>query len=264
MTKKVVDTDALLALNPEYAVALMRGERWALEHALRCKSLNDGEPEGFRRPFDGNPRKWCGGACPFKEGCVTCTLPEDAEMTRFNRQPENPEGFARQGIIIISGSVDEEMGVRIRKLLTIAEETGNTDTLEFRIESDGGQTRVGLEIYDYIRGARVRRRVGVVLNYARSMAAVILQACDHREASPHAKILIHHTRYKDVTLKTLKDRSQIEKMLFFAEPNERQIEKIMMKRTKRSAHEIELACDKEADMTAQEALTFGLIDAIRS
>ena len=84
--RQVVDVNGLLAANPEYAQALARGEPWALKHAQRCESLNRGEPEGFRRPFDGTKQKWCGGACPFRKGCVTCALPEDPEMARYNRR----------------------------------------------------------------------------------------------------------------------------------------------------------------------------------
>ena len=82
----MIDTEMLLALNPEYAEALARGESWALKHAERSRSLNAGESEGFRREFDGKPRKWCGAACPNEEGCITCTLPENPEVARDNRR----------------------------------------------------------------------------------------------------------------------------------------------------------------------------------
>ena len=82
---QVVNMGLLLALNPEYARALARREPWAVEHSKRSESLNLGEPEGYRRPFDGTSKKWCGGSCPFPEGCIMCTLPEDPGMTRRNR-----------------------------------------------------------------------------------------------------------------------------------------------------------------------------------
>lgn len=74
----------LEALNPEYAEAIARGEPWALKHAERVRSLNAGEPEGMRRNFDGKKRKWCGGSCPFKDGCVVCTLKDDPKVARAN------------------------------------------------------------------------------------------------------------------------------------------------------------------------------------
>lgn len=86
MDAQVVNMAALLAANPDYAKALAKGEPWALKHARRCDSLNAGEPEGFRREFDGKPRKWCGGACISPEGCVVCTLPENPEIAREHRR----------------------------------------------------------------------------------------------------------------------------------------------------------------------------------
>lgn len=83
---QVINTALLHALNPEYAEALAKGERWALEHARQVESINRREPEGMRRKFDGKPRKWCGGACTSPEGCVVCTLPENNEMAHFNRR----------------------------------------------------------------------------------------------------------------------------------------------------------------------------------
>ncbi len=86
MTRQVVNTEMLLALNPEYAKALARGEHWALKHAERCRSLNAGEPECLRREFDGKRRRWCGAACSSKKGCVVCILPENQEVARANRK----------------------------------------------------------------------------------------------------------------------------------------------------------------------------------
>lgn len=84
-----IDIDAVLAANEGLCDALANGEPWALKHIERLNSINRGEPEGFRREFDGNPRKWCGGACPFDEGCVTCTLPENPEVARNVRRYKN-------------------------------------------------------------------------------------------------------------------------------------------------------------------------------
>jgi hypothetical protein len=84
--KSVVDTDALLRLNPRFAEAFVRSEDWALKHMRTVESLNAAEPEGFRRPFDGTPRKWCGAACDSEEGCVVCTLSENPDLARENRK----------------------------------------------------------------------------------------------------------------------------------------------------------------------------------
>lgn len=70
--------DRVLAMNPEFAEALARGEAWAVLHA-ECVRGVDGQasrtfPERTQHE-DGKPRNWC-GSCPHAEGCVTCDLPE--------------------------------------------------------------------------------------------------------------------------------------------------------------------------------------------
>ena len=90
--RPIINTALLHALNPEYAQAVARGDRWALQHAERVRSINAGEPEGSRRQFDGKPRRWCGAACTAENGCITCTLPEDHEQGRRNRNyPRQPD-----------------------------------------------------------------------------------------------------------------------------------------------------------------------------
>lgn len=94
MAKKVIDTALLAALNPEYEEAVARGEPWAIKHAQLCESINNGEPEGFRRKFDGKHHPWCGTSCPdFPEGCITCALPESPEVARQNREDKKRKRF---------------------------------------------------------------------------------------------------------------------------------------------------------------------------
>lgn len=69
--------NALMAMNPEFAQALARGEDWALKQADSVRGI-DGQ--SFRRhperahQEDGHTRRnWCGG-CSDPEGCVTCDL----------------------------------------------------------------------------------------------------------------------------------------------------------------------------------------------
>lgn len=265
--KQVVDVDALLVLNPEYAQALWRGEQWALDHMRLCESLNAGEPEGFRRPFDGKPRKWCGGACPHDEGCVTCTLPDDPEMARLNRKHRaeggSDEDLARKGIIKVRGHVDDQMVARVRKSLDIALATRpKRNELEIHIESSGGEVPAGMQVFDMIHDAPVKMRIGKVRWHALSMGLIILQACDRRIAAPDAQLLLHHARFKEVTLPVLRDPFRVGLMLLASEDNEKREEGILMRRTGRTLDEINDHCDRDKTISSQEALDFGLIDAI--
>lgn len=262
MTVSVVDIEGLLALNPDYAKALARGEPWAIEHTLLCESLNAGEPEGFRRKFDGVPRKWCGVSCTSQEGCVTCTLPEDPSFNWVKIQRElesNPETMARKGVILVTGPVNLDLLSKIEDLIGQAVAAGNKQ-LEFRITSNGGDCHACDLIYDTIQKAPVDKTVGFVPTRAYSAAAVILQACTWREASPEAGILIHHARYNDVTAKQLRLIS--DQIASFEALDQRCVARIAA-RIGRSENDVNLLCCEDRYLTSEEALDFGLIDAIR-
>jgi hypothetical protein len=66
----------LRAMNPKFADAEARGEKWAVQHGEMVRGI-DGQasrqyPERTPRE-DGKPRNWCGD-CLHPEGCVTCDL----------------------------------------------------------------------------------------------------------------------------------------------------------------------------------------------
>lgn len=261
--KQVIDTAALLALNEDYAAALMRGESWAVRHAATCESINRGEPEEYRRPFDGKPRKWCGEACPFAEGCVMCTLPENPEMARLNRRMrKDTRRLAVGGIIEINGDIDWDMLEKVRAAIATAEKN-NVQKIEVRIRSSGGVSRAGLAIIDALMSARVEQRVGVVTEKAFSMAAIILQACDRREASSDAKFLIHGPRFNAVTVEDLRSPTLVERMVEAADISQARIDALLAERTGRKTHQLRSEYLRERTMSAREALRFGLIDKIR-
>lgn len=261
--KKVVDIDGLLVANPEYFEALLKGEQWAVDHMSMCESLNRGEPEGYRRKFDGKAHKWCGESCPFPEGCMMCTLPDDPEMARLNRKIRNdPMRLSPEGVVTIDGPIDYLMASRVREMIETAE-AHRVKELVVRIRTKGGDSGAGLEIHDLIRAASVQKRVGIVDEYALSMGTIILQSCDWREAAPRARLLLHHSRFQEITVETLKDPEKVRSMLASCEPSERRIDDILIRRTGRTLAEIKTVCDQDTEMAAREALQFGLIDAIR-
>ncbi len=65
----------LQRLNPDFAKALAKGERWALETAGQVDAIDHParrHPERSRNE-DGKPHHHC-SKCPFPEGCVVCDL----------------------------------------------------------------------------------------------------------------------------------------------------------------------------------------------
>ncbi len=74
--------DLVMQLNPEFAEALAKGERWAVRHAEAIKGIDGLSSRQFpERDFedDGTKKNWC-GSCPFAEGCMVCDLPYDHGM----------------------------------------------------------------------------------------------------------------------------------------------------------------------------------------
>jgi hypothetical protein len=82
------DTDRLRKLremNPEFAEAEARGERWAVQHADMVRGI-DGEasrrhPERAPKE-DGQPHNFC-GVCPHPEGCMMCDLDDDPSFRKW-------------------------------------------------------------------------------------------------------------------------------------------------------------------------------------
>lgn len=80
--------DEMFRLNPDFAEAHRKGEKWASQQVDEILGL-DGQgsrkyPERNRQQ-DGTPRNWC-GACQHPEGCVMCDLDENPEVGNLLRK----------------------------------------------------------------------------------------------------------------------------------------------------------------------------------
>lgn len=169
--------------------------------------------------------------------------------------------LASKGIILIHGEVNGEMVYRVRDGLLMMQSAGIRQ-LAVNISSGGGHVGAGLDIYDMIRLAPVEKRIGTVSCFARSMGAIILQACEHRICARHASVLIHYVSTSSISLDTMKDKKRLAHAIAVGERDQQALDRILALRTKKSVREIRRACAKDTDMNAEEALSFGLIDEI--
>lgn len=166
-----------------------------------------------------------------------------------------------RGIIdIASDDLNGTSAVYVREALNTLLSRGAPDVL-VTITSDGGLVDVGLGIYDMIR-LYPGVVTGKVVGYARSMAAVILQACDVRECARHASIRIHNIRRNSIKLNEVCKPSALAKIRANMERDQSFINKILSDRTGQPLSVIRRTNLKEMDMSAKEALHFGLIDKI--
>ena len=58
-----------------------------------------------------------------------------------------------------------------------------------------------MDAYDMLKYYK-GKKTGIVVGFAMSMAAILLQTCDERKAYRHAGILIHHIAQGSVELST--------------------------------------------------------------
>ena len=131
------------------------------------------------------------------------------------------------------------------------------------ISTAGGEVQAGLDIYDLL-STYPGKVTGVIYRRAASMGAVILQACDERACAKHADVMIHNVTRNNVSLDVFEDTSGIKLKDLVNKLREQQhmLYEIIVSKTKRPLAEIKKACAKEENMSADQALAFGLIDKV--
>lgn len=170
------------------------------------------------------------------------------------------EVLLSRNIMLLDTDVNGKMADHVYECLTILEARGSPD-IEVRIFTDGGSVRVGLHIYDAL--CRYKgKKVGLVSVFARSMGAIILQACDERICLKHAVILIHHVNTQSISLDTIENARSLAKLRESMWADQKALYAILAKRTGKNHREIRDACKKDQDMNADQAKAFGLIDRI--
>jgi ATP-dependent Clp protease protease subunit len=170
------------------------------------------------------------------------------------------EKMLEKKILLIQGKVDGDMVCYIRESVAQLICQGSPDVF-VAICSGGGSVTAGLDIYD-ILGLYSGKKTALVFNYARSMAAVILQACEERMATTHSKIMIHHISTNDISLDTLRSEDKLNERKKAMERDQDYLYRILSDRTGKSITDITNECFKDRDMNVDEAKAFGLIDKI--
>src|SRR5258706_13842770 len=111
-------------------------------------------------------------------------------MWGHNKLNELHRQLLDKNIIEIAGEVDADMIMYVREAMLRLIAKGNPD-ITVLINSNGGSVTCGLDIYDVLK-YYTGKKTGIVQRFAKSMAAVILQACERRQTMRHSIIHIHH------------------------------------------------------------------------
>ncbi len=166
----------------------------------------------------------------------------------------------RKNILLVDGKVDEDMLLYMQRALGILVSNGSPD-IQLLFTSGGGNVDLGLHIYDMLR-LYPGKKTGTVLTHAKSMAAVILQACENRQCARHGVVMIHHINTNRMSLDTLRNKELLEERIRDMEESQESLYKILSDRCKKTREEIVTACEEGNNFTAEEARVFGLVDVV--
>ncbi len=161
-------------------------------------------------------------------------------------------------IIFLSEEVNDTTASLIVAQLLYLEAQDPDRDIQFYINSPGGSVTAGMAIYDTMQYIKCDVAT-ICVGMAASMGAFLLSsgAKGKRMALPNAEIMIHQPsagtqgQITDMAihmkrLQTIKER----------------MNHILAENTGKSVEEITAACERDNFMTAQEALSFGLIDRV--
>ena len=161
-------------------------------------------------------------------------------------------------IIFLSEEVNDTTASLIVAQLLYLEAQDPDKDIQFYINSPGGSVTAGMAIYDTMQYIKCDVAT-ICVGMAASMGAFLLSAGTKgkRMALPNAEIMIHQPsagtqgQITDMAihmkrLQTIKER----------------MNRILAENTGKSVEEVTDACERDNFMTAQEALSFGLIDRV--
>lgn len=170
--------------------------------------------------------------------------------------------FVKKRVVPIIGKVNYDMYRRTFSIISELLLQGAPDILVV-IDSNGGDTGFGLDIYDLIK-TYPGQTTGMVFRMAASMGATILQACTKRLCAEHGEIMIHYITQNNVPYDVVEDlRSRsLKQVRASMKRTQRAIYGMLARHSGKSEKEIRAACRKTSYMLPPEAKKFGLIDGV--
>lgn len=178
----------------------------------------------------------------------------------LQRQMTLDDMLLENRIIFLVGGISYERSTEvIMKLLYLDNLNRNTE-INLYINSPGGSVDDTMAIYDTMRF--VNSPVATYcIGSAQSGAAVILAAGTkgRRHALPHAKIMLHQP-WGGITGQAADIKIQAEEII----KAKKMINELLAKHTGQPIEKIEQETERDRYMSAQEALSYGLIDEVLS
>jgi ATP-dependent Clp protease protease subunit len=168
-----------------------------------------------------------------------------------------------QGRVIYLGQdIDEDAAELVIKGLHILSASRKEEPVTILLNSGGGDVTQGLAIFDAIRLCESTVRIRV-MGEACSMAAIILQAGDVREATVNSRIMIHQG-----TIQPPEEHSKnVKSWLKLMDQDDKLCDSILLARIqekvpKYSYTKLRRQTEFDTWLTAQQAQAWGLIDEV--
>ena len=168
--------------------------------------------------------------------------------------------------IYLTGEINDEMMVRFLQQVKVLLLENREATVKIFLDSSGGEIRAGLAMYEMILALQEKITVKIYcLSKACSMAAILLAAGKkgQRFVGEYSEIMIHEPLILTGERES-KSTSTMRSITDSLEKSKKTMDKILAKHTGKSIEEIAEATSFDHFMTAEEAIEFGLADAIVS
>ncbi len=162
--------------------------------------------------------------------------------------------------IVLRGKVDDIMENYVFWSLAYLRSIGSPDLL-IMIDSPGGDADCGHSIYDNVR-LYTGKTTGLATADVHSAASMIIQACNHRQMTRHANMVIHNPSRSSVSLDTLENSNKRSSLISSLRSYQKALIHCYMERTGKTEQVIKKQLAQDQPMTADQALRFGLIDEI--
>ncbi|MFW5688619.1 MAG: ATP-dependent Clp protease proteolytic subunit [Spirochaetota bacterium] len=182
---------------------------------------------------------------------------EDGEESKGNEQNPFMEKMLRTRTILLSGQVDKPLAERVVRQLLLLEDGGD-EPIKVFIDSPGGDADAGYAILDMMRF--VKPDVYTIgMGLVASAGALILLASpkEFRLGLPNSHYLIHQplSGMRGVATDIEIHAKEIERM-------RERINRLISEETGKPFDQVEKDTDRDFWMTADEAVSYGLISRI--
>ena len=186
-------------------------------------------------------------------------VPMVVEQT--NRGERSYDIFSRllkERIIFLTGPVEDQMASLVCAQLLFLEAENPKKEIALYINSPGGVVTAGMAIYDTMQF--IKPAVSTLcIGQAASMGSLLLAAGhkDMRFATPNARIMVHQPSggFQGQASDIERHARDILKM-------KRRLNEVYVKHTGRTYEEVEQTLDRDHFMTADEALSWGVVDKV--